>query len=268
MHGFSTVDGFVEITESSAEMIKYVANEPSVGLFYVQQHTQNAVPNVINLKSNVAEKSCETNLHNEDLEDSITMVRSMKECGFPIADDMIRDIRKSLATMSARQPKRGLISNPVSGFQMGRTGSWGPATWGRNGVDAEKDGKRTSNYFSTVFKNAKDKASNFKWPQLDSRESTTSQAQKLSSYPCSSHLVASSSSSPPDAEADELPLSSRAADEQQLDEEEAQVDVNLPSYNIPSLTENYDDFKSDKEAKLEEWLGGIADNPDKLQESK
>ena len=27
-----------------------LANEPSVGLFYVQQHVQRAVPNVINLK--------------------------------------------------------------------------------------------------------------------------------------------------------------------------------------------------------------------------
>ncbi|GMQ07530.1 hypothetical protein CsSME_00051683 [Camellia sinensis var. sinensis] len=36
MHELSTVDGFVEVTESLAEMIKYVANEPSVGLFYVQ----------------------------------------------------------------------------------------------------------------------------------------------------------------------------------------------------------------------------------------
>ena len=57
MHGFSMVDGFAEITESLAEMIKYVANEPSVGLFYVQQHTWNAVPNVIRLKNNVVEKS-------------------------------------------------------------------------------------------------------------------------------------------------------------------------------------------------------------------
>ncbi|CAL5439235.1 unnamed protein product [Camellia sinensis] len=125
MHEFSTVDGFVEVTESLAEMIKYVANEPLVGLFYVQQHTQNAVPNLINLKNNVMEKSRELTLHTEDLEDSITMVRSMKDCGFPIADEMIGDIKKSLAIISTKQPKRGLIHNPSSGFQMGRTSSWG-----------------------------------------------------------------------------------------------------------------------------------------------
>ena len=52
MHGFSHVDGFVEISNCLAEMIKYAANEPSAGLFFIQHHTQNAVPNVIKLKNN------------------------------------------------------------------------------------------------------------------------------------------------------------------------------------------------------------------------
>ncbi|KAJ6727303.1 MEF2B PROTEIN [Salix purpurea] len=256
MHGVSMVDGFVEITESLAEMIKYVVNEPSVGLFYIQQHTQNAVPNVIGLKNNVVEKSRETNLHTEDLEDSITMVKSMKECGFPVADEMIRDIRTSLAIMSARQPRRGLINSPVSG------------TWGRNGDDAEKDGKKTSSYFSTVFKSAKEKASNLKWPPLDSKESTTNQAEKPLSYFNPSRLVSISSSSLPHAGVDVLPMSSPTAGEQQLDKEEDQVGVNSPPHNILLVTEKYDDFKADKEAKLEEWLGGTADNLDKVQWSK
>jgi len=65
-----------------------------------------------------------------------------------------------------------------------------------------------------------------------------------------------------------LPLSSPTAGGQQLDEEEDQSGVNLPRHNILLLTENFDDFKADKEAKLEEWLGGTADNLDKLQEGK
>ncbi|KAF5955965.1 hypothetical protein HYC85_008821 [Camellia sinensis] len=71
-------------------------------------------------------------LHTEDLEDSITTLRSMRECGFPIADEMIKDIDKSLAIMSTKQPKRGMIRSPSLSFQMGRTSSWGPVTWGRN----------------------------------------------------------------------------------------------------------------------------------------
>lgn len=260
MHGFSTVDGFVEITECLADMIKYVANEPSVGLFYVQHHTQNAVPNVVSLKNNVVEKSRETTLHTEDSEDSITMVRSMKECGFPIADEMIRDIKKSLVTMSTKQPRRGLIQNPTSGFQMGRASSWGPATWGRSAVFDQEENRRRGNYLSSVLKSAKQKASNFKWPQLDPKESTQTKDEKLLLFPTPSVSVtsASTSSSLPDVEADELPLSSQIEDNP-LQEEE-QNDVSLPSKNLVLVSENFDDFKADKEAKLEEWLGGT-DNP-------
>ncbi|PON34572.1 MEF2BNB-like protein [Trema orientale] len=254
MHGFSTFDGFVDITECLAEMIKYVANEPSLGLFYVQQHTQNAVPTVIQLRNNVVDKSHETTLHTEDSEDSITMVRSMKECGFPIADEMIRDIKKSLLIMSTKQPRRGLIHDIRSGFQAERTSSWGPASWGHPGVYGQQDSGK-SGYFSTVFKSARKKASNFKWPQLDSGESKQTKDDKLLFYPSRSlsvASVASTGSSQPDAEADELPLSSKTPDESQ----EERIDASSPSPNLIPVSEDYDEFKADKEAKLEEWLEG------------
>ncbi|KAM6600737.1 hypothetical protein CsatA_020346 [Cannabis sativa] len=253
MHGFSTVDGFVDITECLAEMIKYVANEPSLGLFYVQQHTQNAVPAVIQLRNNVVEKSHETTLHTEDSEDSITMVRSMKECGFPIADEMIRDIKKSLLIMSTKQPRRGLIHDSRSSFQAEKTSSWGPANWGCPGVYDQLDGEK-SGYLSTVFKSARKKASNIKWPQLDSGESLQSKDDKLMLYPSRSLSVesaASTSSSQPDVEADELPLSSKITDESQ-----EQIDATSPSPNLVPQSEDFDEFKAVKAAKLEEWLEG------------
>ncbi|KAL6980310.1 hypothetical protein U1Q18_021950 [Sarracenia purpurea var. burkii] len=257
MHEFSTADGFVEITESLAEMIKYVANEPSVGLFYIQQHTQNAVPNLINLKNNVVEKSREMTLHTEDLEDSITSVRSMKDCGLSSADEMIKDITKSLEIMSKKQPKRGLIRTPTSGFQIGRTSSWGPSNWGRNAINERQDGERTGNYLSSVLKSAKERASNLKWPQLDPKESRQSKGQTLAAYPNPPLPVsaATTTSSLPDTEeADELPLSSQIADE--LIEEELSVDGSLSKHQPLLLPENYDEFRAEREAKLEEWLGG------------
>lgn len=57
----------------------------------------------------VAEKIHEVTLHTEDIEDSICAVRSMAEFGLPIADDMIKDINKSLKIMSKTQPKRGFV---------------------------------------------------------------------------------------------------------------------------------------------------------------
>ncbi|KAL5735032.1 hypothetical protein ACOSP7_032893 [Xanthoceras sorbifolium] len=270
MHGFSTVDGFVEITESLAEMIKYVANEPSVGLFYIQQHTQNAVPNLVNLKKNVVEKSHETSLHTEDLEDSNTVVRSMKECGFYIADDMIRDIRKSLVLMSTKQPKRGLIHKQTSGFQMGRASTWGSVSWGRSTSFALQGDEKNSNYFSSVFKSAREKAGNLKWPQLESKDTILAQGEKLMPYPTPPLSVASaeSSSSRLDIEADELPLSSQVVDEPHEEEEEkegteeATANISSSHHKLLLLPENFDDFKADKEAKLEEWLEETDSNLD------
>ncbi|KAM1019712.1 hypothetical protein ACFX15_040319 [Malus domestica] len=246
MHEFSIVEGFMGITEGLGEMIRYVANEPSVGLFYIQQHTQNAVPNLVSLRSNVAEKSCETALHTEDSEDSIAMLRSMKECGFPVADEMIRDIKKSLVLMSTKKPKRGVIHQQTPGFQMGRTSSWKPTSWVRSPGEAQQDTE--SSYFSTVIKSARQKASSFKWPQLDPKELT----QTSSSNPSLSVASASTSSSEPDVELEELPLSSHVADEQQ----EEQADGSLSSPHLLSMAEYYDEFKADEENKLQEWLEG------------
>lgn len=209
MYEYSPVDGFVEISEGLGDMIKSLANEPSVGLFYVQQHTHKAVPNLINIKTNIASKSRDMSLHTEDSEDSIMMLKSMKECGFPIVDDMIKDITKSLAIMSSKQPKKGLISSKsFSGNQTGRTMS--------------------GSYISSAFKSAKEKAANLKWGQVDTSESME----------------------------EDLPVSSDIA----IGNQEKDLLVDELLLNL-SLSEKFDEFKADKEAKLEEWLGGI-DNED------
>ncbi|MED6128046.1 hypothetical protein PIB30_093891, partial [Stylosanthes scabra] len=141
---FSGAEGFVELGECWAEMIKYVANEPSIGIYFIQQHTQIAVPHIIKLGNNVIDKSRETSLHTQDLEDSVAMIRSMKECGFPIADEMIGDIKKSLVTMATKQPKRGLI-RPAPNID--RTSFWGNY--------AQESGEKRGNYFSSVLKFSK-----------------------------------------------------------------------------------------------------------------
>lgn len=58
----------------------------------------------------MGEKIHEVTLHTEDIEDSICSVRSMAEYGIPIADEMIKDINRSLHIVSASQPKRGYDS--------------------------------------------------------------------------------------------------------------------------------------------------------------
>ena len=125
MHGFSIIHGFVVISDCVTEMIKYVANEPSVGLFFIQQHTQKSVPNVIKLRNNVIDKSHETTLHTHDLEDSITMVKSIKEFGVPIVDDMIGDIKNTLVTITSKQPKGGSLHPSTSNFRIHKASFWG-----------------------------------------------------------------------------------------------------------------------------------------------
>lgn len=254
MRGFSTVDGFMDVKESVEEMIKYLANEPSIGLFFVQQHTQNAVPNLITLKDKVVEKSHEITLHTEDFEDSIDMVRSMKECGFTIADEMNRDIKKSLLIMSTSQPNKGLIHNPNSGFQIDRSRSWGPVSFSYSTGSTQPDGGGGS-YLSTVLNSAKQRAAALRWPQLDVSQSRNPKGERYMSSPAPPEsLVASSAvvSTLPDMEADKL-LSLSPINDEQFDSTTTACG-SLPTQDLSLTSENFDKFKSDQEAKLKEWL--------------
>ncbi|KAL2949321.1 hypothetical protein AAZX31_20G169800 [Glycine max] len=180
MHEFSIVDGFVEISECMAEMTKYVVNEPS--------------------------KSHETTLHTEDLEDSFTMLQSMKES-------------------SSHSERASFLGNTA--------------------FYAQEGNEKRSNYFSNVLKSAKQKASSFKWRQLDTRGSTDSMDEKPP-------IVTSSFQA---AETDELPVSSQVEEEPQHE----QTDLLI----LALISCQYQkDFKANKEAKLAEWLDGTGDLDD------
>lgn len=222
MHGFSTVDGFVEIGNCMAEMIKYVANEPSAGLFFIQQHTQNAVPSIMKLKKNISDKSRETTLHTEDLEDSVTMVRSMKDCGFPIADEMIVDIKKSLITITSKKPNRWLTHRPTSNFQ------------------AQRANFSKQNSYSP------------KGSQLDSMGMGNSSAEKPQLH-LSVSLPDASANTNTFSQADKKPPSSQVEDESRSEADDI-------GEKLLSVSEKYDDFKACKQAKLEEWLEGTSNN--------
>ncbi|KAF8379865.1 hypothetical protein HHK36_029314 [Tetracentron sinense] len=149
-----------------------------------------------------------------------------------------------------------LIHNTNSGFQMGRSSSRGPAALGHNAVFALHDGESSGSYLATVLKSAKQRAVGLKWHQFDSKQPRQTKGEKLLSSPTPplSIVSAKSVSASPDIEAEELPLSIQIADEQ-LDEA-ATVHGSMSSHVLPSKSENYDEFKADREAKLEEWLEG------------
>ncbi|XP_008810366.2 uncharacterized protein LOC103721802 [Phoenix dactylifera] len=253
MHGFSTVDGFLSVKEGVDEMIKYLANEPSVGLFFVQQHAQTSMPYLLNVKDKVVEEIHEVTLQTEDIEDSIYVVRSMTEYGLPIADEMIKDINKSLHIMSTSQPKRGLIQNPIWGFQAGRASSSTRYPFNSNISSGRQSGGSSRNYLSAVFSSAKQKAVGFRWGQPGTVPKGPQSEQPVSSsIPPLSAVNIGALSSLPDVEGEELPLSSHLSDDL-LDEADA-VGESLYSHDMSSMKEIYDKFKSEREVKLEEWL--------------
>lgn len=257
MDGFSPVDGFVEIAECLAEMAKYLANEPSVGLFYIQQHSQNTVPNLVNLKNDVRGKSHGLSLQTEDSDESVTMVRSIKECGFPIIDEMVNDITKSLAIMSTKEPRKGLINYSSPRFQLGRTSSWASRTWMRKADPPPQSSKRTNSYLTTEFKSAKEKTGNLNLLQFDSSELSQTTGEQLSSYRNPALSDADATTSSTEIEVEELPVSCQIAEKLQ---DESQPDANMTNGLLSFKSDSFDAFKTEKEAKLEEWLKGTSNH--------
>lgn len=260
MDGLSPVDGFVEIAECLAEMMKYLANEPSVGLFYIQQHTQNTVPNLVNLKNNVKGKSHELSLQTEDSDESVTMVRSIKECGFPIIDEMVNDITKSLAIMSTKEPRKGLINYSSPRFRLGRTSSWASRPWMRKADTPPQYSKSTNSYFTTVFKSAQEKAGSLNLLQYDSSKLSQTTGEILPSYfnsALSDADATRATTSSTEIEVEELPVSCQIAEELQDD---TQTEANLTNGQLSFKLDNFDAFKTEREAKLEEWLKGTSNH--------
>ncbi|KAJ4774738.1 MEF2BNB-like protein [Rhynchospora pubera] len=221
MHAFSPAEGFIAVKEGVDEMLKYLANEPSVGLYFVQHHAQASMPNLLSVKEKLAEEVHEVTLHTEDIEDSICVVRSMAEIGLPIADDMIKDINRSLRIMSSSPPKRGLIQNPSWGFQF----SQGSSLFRE---PSSSTGPSNGSYFSAMFKSAKLKAASFKWTsQQDIAIPMEQQANSSLMSPVGLEGAIPS---------EELAESSRSSD------------------TSSSALEEYDKFKLEQELKLQEWL--------------
>ncbi|KAF6137146.1 hypothetical protein GIB67_030910 [Kingdonia uniflora] len=198
---FSTVDGFINVNDSTVKMIKYVANESSVGLYFVQQHTHNALPNLLHLKEKIVDASAHTLTDTQGSDDDITMLKSIKQYALSVVHHMIQDINNSLNIMSASHPQTRLIHSRNSGLQRNKSS-----------VIVEET---TSGFVSTVFRSAKQKAVNIKWPQFDGNQSFHRKGEQVQ-FPnlLLSEVAPTSVSALQGIEAEELPLSSHILDEQ------------------------------------------------------
>ncbi|KAG0476049.1 hypothetical protein HPP92_012890 [Vanilla planifolia] len=237
------------------------------------------MPYLLDVRDKIAEKVHEVTLHTEDVEDSIDVVRSMKDFGHFLAEDMISDINKSLLIMSKSQPKKGEIkfakgklkseidqwrtngaldseqeewklgSQPngydeeANQHKLIQNPTWDDSSYSSAppvAASYQKSGGNLS-YFSAVLKSAKQRAVGFRSPP------TTDRASKVEQF-----VSASDPSIPSDAEAEELPVSSRL----QLDENPIHPldkDTSQGS-KMQHHLEDYDEFKRDKAAKYDAWL--------------
>lgn len=107
MPDLSITEGFMEVHDSLTEMIKLAANEPSVGLFFVQQHAHKSVPRLLSIKNKVEDTSQEAFVCTEDMIDALNSVKSMKECGSSIIERTIKNLNSSISAMSALHQLRG-----------------------------------------------------------------------------------------------------------------------------------------------------------------
>ncbi|OIT35962.1 hypothetical protein A4A49_64056 [Nicotiana attenuata] len=185
------------------------------------------------------------------------MIRSMKDCGAPIANEMIKDLRHSLAVVSKNnQLRKGLIRQSGSTFQLGRTSSWCPTTWGRSTVP-QLDGE--SGYLTNIFRSTKEKANSFKWSQLESNEYDVTYTDDALSPAATRSLFSVS-----EANDEELPLSSPTNNELQV----MQVNICMSNDQLLSSSEKFEEVMADKEAQFEEWLGGIGNRNAGFGENK
>ncbi|CAL5008459.1 unnamed protein product [Urochloa decumbens] len=205
----SPADGFLCVKDGVDGMIKYVANEPSVGLYFVQQHARASMPILLDVKGKLVEKTNEVTLHTEDMEDSICAVR--------------------------------LIQNPIWGFQSGKSSG----TLDELGAT---NGNSSRNYLSSMFNTAKQKASSLRWAQPDFTTKDDSSENSASSAAPETSQAGGQGASTPDAERDDIPVSSRLLDGT------AATNKSLPATDISETVETYNKFKEEQELKLQEWL--------------
>ncbi|KAH9317461.1 hypothetical protein KI387_019230, partial [Taxus chinensis] len=92
--------------ESLTEAIRHVANEPSLGLFFVQQHAHNSAPRLASVKNKLVDTCQEAFSCSEDMEDALNSVESLKGCGPSIIDRMIKNLDSSVSIMASLHQHR------------------------------------------------------------------------------------------------------------------------------------------------------------------
>ncbi|EFJ23797.1 hypothetical protein SELMODRAFT_442733 [Selaginella moellendorffii] len=94
----------------AADMVKQMANEPSVGLYFVQQHVHKAVPAIVSLKDQVGDCAHDSGLSTEDAKDALATVKNFKGVGPPVIERMIKRLNSSIQALQSSRSKESSYS--------------------------------------------------------------------------------------------------------------------------------------------------------------
>ncbi|CAM6087708.1 unnamed protein product [Calypogeia fissa] len=102
-----------EVHDTLTEMMKQLANEPSVGLYFVQQHVHKAVPGMVSLKTQMVDTTLEVEYVTQDVKDALNSVKSMKEVGPAVIERMIKTMDSSQPLLASLRPAKRVSSEQV-----------------------------------------------------------------------------------------------------------------------------------------------------------
>ncbi|KAJ7299628.1 hypothetical protein O6H91_Y190000 [Diphasiastrum complanatum] len=167
-----------EVHDSLTEVIKQIANEPSLGLYFVQQHVHKVVPVVVSLKVQLVEETQEVVLSTEDAKDALTAVSTMKELGPSVIGKMRTILNSTISSLQDEQNvKRVQLGSPFSeGIGQTSNVEGGMASTDASGVETTTSANykaptilewhsetSSSGYICSAFESALQKAGNLGW---------------------------------------------------------------------------------------------------------
>ncbi|MCO5568970.1 hypothetical protein L7F22_022674 [Adiantum nelumboides] len=99
-----------DVHEMLMEAMKIVANEPSIGLYFVQQHVHKVVPSLLNVKHQITEARASAVLATAHVKDSLSCIKGMKDCGPLVVKRMIKSLQTASTQIPTNRQSRGSFS--------------------------------------------------------------------------------------------------------------------------------------------------------------
>lgn len=111
----------------------------------------------------------------------------------------------------------------------------------------------TSRNFFGIFRSEKEKPNFSKWPRSKPSKPVQLKGNQVSPDLSFSAASATNIGTRPDMEGEEMPLASRLQ-LTDLPHDKLPVNKSFSHQEIHSLSENFEDFRADREANMEKWL--------------